>query len=127
MTEAPKSPVRVLVVEDSFPVADSLRVFLESEGFAVEIVGNLRRAMAAAEKQGFDIAVLDILLGADSVEPVAAKLQSSGIPMIYLSGFADAALLPEGLRGHPRLDKPCDPTLLVTTIGDVLAARRQSQ
>jgi len=126
MTHESDAPVRVLVVEDSFPVADSLRVFLESEGFRVRIVGNVRRAMAAADEGTFDVAVLDILLGAESVAPVAARMESAGIPLIYLSGFGDAELLPEALRAHPRLDKPCDPALLVTTIREVLAAARRT-
>lgn len=116
---------RVLIVEDNFPVADSLRMLLESEGYkVVGLAGNLRKAEAAVEKGGFDIAVLDILLGAESVAPVAARIEASGTPIIYISGYLDAEVLPESSRRHPRLDKPCDPRLLITTIEALLAARR---
>ena len=127
MTEHLAAPIRVLIVEDSFPVADSLRAFLESDGLTAQIAGTLRRATAAVEQQAFDIAVLDILLGTESVAPIASMLQAAGIPLIYLSGFADAALLPEELRDHPRLDKPCDPTMLVTMIRDLLADARRTE
>jgi len=126
MTHEPTSPIRVLVVEDSFPVADSLRAFLEIEGFDVRIVGNLRLAKAAAEEGAFDVAVLDIMLGADNVAPVARIIDTAGTPLIYLSGLGDTDLLPEGLRAHPRLDKPCDPRHLVTLIHQVLAAKHRT-
>ena len=124
----PSAPLtRILVVEDNFPVADSLRMLLESEGYAVAaLAGNVRAALAAVERGGFDIAVLDILVGAESVAPVAERIEAARIPIIYTSGYLDADVLPEPLRQHPRLDKPCDPTLLIRTIETLLAAQGET-
>jgi len=125
MTRPAATPrARILVVEDNFPVADSLKMLLESEGYVVAaLVGSVRAGLAAAERGGFDIAVLDILVGAESVAPLAERLEAAGIPMIYISGYLDADVLPEPLRRHPRLDKPCDPSLLIATIERLLARR----
>ena len=125
MTRPAATPrARVLVVEDNFPVADSLRMLLESEGYAVAaLAGNVRAALAAVERGGFDVAILDILVGAEDIAPVAERIEAAGIPIIYISGYLNADVLPEPLRRHPRLDKPCDPSLLMATIEKLLAER----
>jgi DNA-binding response OmpR family regulator len=110
-------PCRVLVVEDNFAVAESLRYFLDAHGFVVAaVVGNLRTALAAVEEGGFDVAVLDIRLGTEVITPAAERLAAQAIPMVFLSGYADADVLPESLHGYPRLGKPFDPVSLIAAI-----------
>jgi CheY-like chemotaxis protein len=108
---------RVLVVEDNFAVAESLRYFLDAHGFVVTAVaGNLKAALVAVEQGGFDVAVLDIRLGADVITSAAERLAAQAIPMIFLSGYADADVLPESLHAYPRLGKPFDPVALIAAI-----------
>jgi DNA-binding response OmpR family regulator len=108
---------RVLIVEDHFAVADSLRMFLENSGFEVAgMAGTLTAAATLVERGGFDIAVLDIRLGSASIAPVANRVAAAGLPIVFLTGYSEADILPEPLRGYPRLSKPCDPALLAATL-----------
>ena len=108
---------RVLIVEDHFAVADSLRMFLENAGFEVAgMAGTVAAATALVERGGFDVAVLDIRLGSASIAPVADRVAADGLPIVFLTGYSEADILPEPLRGHPRLSKPCDPGLLAATL-----------
>ena len=118
MTTTPRTrPTRVLIVEDHFAVADSLRMFLENSGFEVAgMAGTLAAATALVERGGFDVAVLDIRLGSASIAPVADRVAADGIPILFLTGYSEPDILPESLRGHPRLSKPCDPGLLAATL-----------
>jgi DNA-binding response OmpR family regulator len=107
----------VLIVEDHFAVADSLRMFLENAGFEVAgMAGTLSAASALVDRGGFDIAVLDIRLGSESIAPVADRVAAAGLPIVFLTGYSEADILPEPLREYPRLSKPCDPGLLAATL-----------
>lgn len=124
MTTTGKGPTRVLIVEDHFAVADSLRMFLEQAGFEVMgMAGTLNAAAALVERGGFDVAVLDIRLGSASIAPVAERVATAGLPILFLTGYSEADILPEPLRGYPRLSKPCDPVLLVSTLRRLTDAR----
>ena len=118
MTTTPATrPLRVLIVEDHFAVADSLRMFLENSGFEiVGMAGTLAAATALVERGGFDIAVLDIRLGSANIAPVADRVAADGVPIVFLTGYSEADILPEPLRGYPRLSKPCDPGVLAATL-----------
>jgi DNA-binding response OmpR family regulator len=110
-------PPRVLIVEDHFAVADSLRMFLENAGFEVTgMAGTLAAASALVDGGGFDVAILDIRLGSVSIAPVADRIAAAGVPIVFLTGYSEVDILPEPLRAHPRLSKPCDPGLLAATL-----------
>ncbi len=54
--------MRVLVVEDEPTLADSVRRGLESEGFAVDVVGDGMDGLWRAREGAYDAIVLDIML-----------------------------------------------------------------
>jgi len=117
MTSPTVRAARVLIVEDHFAVADSLRMFLENAGFEIAgMAGTLAAASDLVERGGFDIAVLDIRLGSASIAPVAESVAADGVPIVFLTGYSEADILPESLRGYPRLSKPCDPAMLAATL-----------
>ncbi len=121
LTEGPLAGVRAIVIEDDFTVARGLAWMLE--GLACEVVGmagKVAAALSLVESTRFDVAVLDLRLDQESITPVAALLVERGVPIVYLSGYADLDVLPEELRGFPRLDKPADPERLVDAIREVL-------
>jgi DNA-binding response OmpR family regulator len=124
-TAAP-TPPRILVVEDHFAVADSLRMLLVNEGFeVVGMAGTLAAASALVERGGFDVAILDIRLGNTNVTPVALRVAELGIPLLFLTGYGETDVLPASLRSYPRLTKPCDPTELLALLRRV-ASKPQS-
>ena len=66
MTEqnSPQS-LNILVVDDEINVRKTLAISLETDGYSVTAVSNARDAVAEAAKQSFDLAFVDLRLGAD--------------------------------------------------------------
>jgi two-component system OmpR family response regulator len=54
--------VRVLVVEDEVAMAESLRVGLTKEGFAVDVAGDGEEALWFASEVSYDAIILDLML-----------------------------------------------------------------
>jgi two-component sensor histidine kinase/CheY-like chemotaxis protein len=104
-TPEPHQPV-VLIVEDEGLVAADMAFLLKDEGYGVlGPVGSVKAALALLDKKSCDGAVLDVNLGRETSEPIAAKLTEQGTPFIVLSGYS-AHQLPDGFRGAPLVDKP---------------------
>ena len=108
---------RILIVEDNFVVADSLRFMIDGFGGTVTAIApNLDRAFQALATGPIDVAVLDINLAGTSVVPLAEHLRTTGVPFVFLTGYGDAELLPEPLRAHSRFDKPVNADRLVRAL-----------
>ena len=121
---AKETPARLIVVEDSFPVAHNLKSRLETMGCdVVGMAGDVRRALALVKTLSFDLALLDIDLHGEHVGAVADAVVQRGKPVIFLSGYGDADVLPEHLRALPRLEKPVDPNELSAAIAAALRYR----
>ena len=107
---------RVLVAEDEFLVFLALEDDLRSHGF--DVLGPFTTVDALREvlqRETIDVALLDINLGGELIYPVADAFLAHKIPFIFLSGYA-ARALPERYREVPRLDKPCDPAILLAAL-----------
>lgn len=117
MTALSLQGTTILIVEDNFVVADALRYLLDGyDGSVTAIVPSLEKAFESLAAQPVDIAVLDINLNGQSVIPLAEHLRAQGIPFVFLTGYGDEELIPESLRGQPRLDKPVEAEHLVRTM-----------
>lgn len=106
----------VLLVEDEFLLALQLEEQLQSLGGTV--IGPFSRlpdAMKAAQRGDFEFAILDINLNGTMVYPLADDLIARDIPFLFLSGYS-LSNLPERFRGVTRLNKPCDPEMLVAIL-----------
>jgi DNA-binding response OmpR family regulator len=80
--------VRILVVEDEARLANMLRLGLEEEGLAVDVVGNGAQALEAASATSFDVISLDVMLpGAIDGYAVSAELRRKHIrtPILMLT------------------------------------------
>jgi DNA-binding response OmpR family regulator len=102
--------LRVLVVEDDFDVAESLRRALTSLG--CQVVGPASTAEEArnlARTEALDAALLDVALSPGTSAPVARALRSRSCPLVFVTGYSNLDLLPQELRGLPILMKPVDP------------------
>jgi CheY-like chemotaxis protein len=108
MTEASpaSSKHRILVVEDEMLIGMLLEDMLTDMGHEVAaVVPRLKDALAAVERESFDLAVLDVHLHGESAFPVADALIAQGVPFIFATGYGERGL-PENYRGRPVLQKP---------------------
>ena len=97
---------RVLVVEDEMLIGMLLEDMLTDLGHEVAaVVPRLKEAMAAAERDSFDLAILDVHLHGESAFPVAEVLIAKKIPFVFATGYGERGL-PENYRGRPVLQKP---------------------
>lgn len=84
--------LRVLVVEDEALIALLLEDMLIELG--ADVVGpfaSLAAAVAAAGQDDFDVALIDMNLGAERADDVARVLAGRGIPFALASGEPDPA------------------------------------
>ncbi len=114
MTEEAIAGRRILIVEDEFFVADSLRMCLES--LDVVVVGPVASVDAAidlvASSDRLDGAVLDINLQGRKAFPVAEALAARGVPFVFVTGYGPESI-PEQFTSAPRCTKPFQVAQLV--------------
>jgi CheY-like chemotaxis protein len=85
-----QNALRILVVEDEYFIAERLADCLK--GFGHECVGpagTLAAALALAEAETFDAAILDIRLGNDRVDAVADLVVARRLPLVFSVGNLD--------------------------------------
>ena len=117
---------RVLVVDDEPRILDIVKYFLEQGGYEVEGATTGEKALAAARKTSFDVAVLDIVLAADSGYEVAGKLKkiknAENIPVLFMSSKVEMAdLFLENFDGRAEfLLKPFKKETLLETIRNLI-------
>jgi len=87
---APLSGLNVLIVEDSMIIAIDAEYMLRGLGAAMVVVAStIAAAEAAADKQRFDFAMLDVNVGTKTSFDFAARLRRDGVPYIFASGYGD--------------------------------------
>lgn len=67
----------------------------------------LMHAFTIAESTEFDVAVLDVNLLGDRVDPLAEALRTRGIPFVFATGYGEDGV-GERLRSAPIVHKPYD-------------------
>ena len=98
--------VRVLIVEDEFLVATLIEDMLESAGCVVSgPIPRVAEALDAVDHEPYDVAVLDVNLGGDRIDPVADALCRRNIPFVFVTGYHEN-VLPGEFADRPRLCKP---------------------
>ncbi len=106
--------LRVLLVEDSYLIAQDLERVLTALGCAVVgPAGTVESACALAAGPGVDAGILDINLHGQSSAPVASLLRKRQKPFFFVTGYGSGAILPDEFRRYRRLLKPIAPMDLV--------------
>ena len=98
--------MRILVAEDETIIRLDLREILERAGF--EVCAEARdgeEAVALAEREKPDLAILDVNLKGESVWPVATALRAKGIPFVLASG-GHVEPPPAEFADTPMIEKP---------------------
>lgn len=94
--------MRILLVEDSAYLADSMLRALGIRGYKVTWKKNVKFAREALQEQEFDIAVLDYDLGLGGIGPdLIPDLEEKGIPAVLYSGLPREVDIPQVPKGNP--------------------------
>lgn len=106
MTEGGPTGVTVLIVEDDYLIAETLRSFVQGMGHAV--AGPVASVSDALERLAgpVSIALVDINLGGEPITALVAALHAAGIPFAFLSAYADASSVRTALSEVPFFPKP---------------------
>jgi DNA-binding NtrC family response regulator len=97
---------RILVVEDEALIALDLQELLDQCG--AKVIGpavSVSQALEAINENHIDCALLDVKLGDETAEVVAAALEQRAIPTVFVTACGDGNL-PPGFKTHPVVEKP---------------------
>jgi CheY-like chemotaxis protein len=102
----PLAGMRVFIVEDEALILDTHQDMLEGLGCSV-VASALRvdEALAKLASLEFDVAVLDVNVAGDRIDPVADLLAERGMPFLFASGYGRGSL-PAAHHGRVLLTKP---------------------
>lgn len=116
--------MRVLLVEDSVPLADELLALLGGKGYAVDWLADGRDALVQGQVEPYDCAVLDLgLPGMPGLEVLARwRQQGVALPVLVLTARGSWAERIEGLKAgaDDYLSKPFHPEELLLRIQSLL-------
>lgn len=117
---------RVLVVDDSPDLLETLAWLLKAQGAAVTVAYNGREGLRAVAKSEFDLVISDIGMpqmdGYQFVAALRAQPQTATVPVVALTAYGQPRdiqrALAAGFDGH--VDKPIDFARLRDVIADLL-------
>lgn len=105
----------ILVLEDEPIIAFALEDILIEEGARVELVQSQEQAAALLDSRSFHCAILDVNVHGEKSYPIAERLQSMGIPIVFATGYGKT-IHPESFEGIPTVTKPYSPQEIVGAI-----------
>lgn len=118
------SDITVYVVEDDWPVRDSLVALLEAEGFSTEAYSSSEAFLAHFHPGGDVCLLLDLELAGKSGLELLQLLGSRRhhLPVIVITGNADLRVRARALDlgAEAVFVKPSDPDVLIETIRRVV-------
>jgi two-component system alkaline phosphatase synthesis response regulator PhoP len=110
---------KILVVDDERTLRNTVRAYLEEEGYSVETASNGRSALHVFRDFQPDLVVLDIMLPEiDGLEVLRQLRQSSDVYVIMLTAKADEAdkVIGLGMGADDYITKPFSPRELVARV-----------
>jgi CheY-like chemotaxis protein len=100
---------RVFLVEDEALIRLMLAEMIEELGHQIVAeAGSIESAQPLAETAAFDIAILDVNIGGYYIDKVAQTIVRRGLPFIFVTGYAKAAMPPAFLDKNHVCQKCCD-------------------
>lgn len=128
-------PKRLLIIDDDPDFAGAIRSILIDAGYETDVEYNPDDGWHALEKGGYDLLLLDIMMGrgAEGVM-MARKIRKDPVmremPVLIITGIREQiAFLFPGQAIHPGfvpvdelMEKPVDPDLLLDRVRSLIAA-----
>jgi two-component system, cell cycle response regulator len=113
---------KILIIDDSKTVRDTIRSYLKDEGAELLIAGHGEDGIRMAHSETPDLILLDVEMPAPNGFEVCRQLKSdditAGIPVIFLTGLSSTAEKVCGLDlgAIDYVTKPCDPAELCARV-----------
>ena len=122
-----ETKAKILVIDDDPSEVKMVTMALQREPYEVISAPNGKEGFEKAKKENPDLIILDIMMpekdGLVTCKDLKTDPQTSGIPIIILTGIGDSPLLlPEmqSVTGSPfaedYIDKPVDPNFLIKRV-----------
>jgi PleD family two-component response regulator len=124
---------RILVVEDDFDISNMLRIYLNGQGYTVEVAPKGGEALSATKKQLPNLIVLDINLpdmsGYDVCRELRTTTRTSHIPIIFLTQKDERSdkLIGLELGADDYITKPFDIEELKLRIQNAIATAQRGK
>ena len=128
VTKVVQEAFRILVVEDSFLLVMTLETVFDDLGWT--IVGPATRkaeALALAQTESFDAALLDVNLDGEMSWEIAAYLKERRVPFVFSTGYDVTNILPDFLAGSAVIGKPYKSDELERRLRQVIADARSNR
>ncbi|MBW2603209.1 MAG: response regulator [Deltaproteobacteria bacterium] len=120
LLEEVRQDFRILVVDDELIMRDSLRAWLEDEGFAVDMAASGPEALNHLSKQAYELMLVDIKMpGMDGVELLQkVKEVFPDLSVVMMTAYATVETAVEAMKigALDYLLKPFDPDTLIPMI-----------
>jgi CheY-like chemotaxis protein len=115
-SETKPRSLSVFLVEDEILIQLMVADMIAELGHTVIAeASTLQHALSLAQTANFDIAILDINLSGQRIDPVAETLSDRNIPFIFASGYGEAGLA-DRFRDRPMLQKP----FILSVLGEAI-------
>lgn len=119
----PENDFRILIVDDEAVVRDSLKSWFVDDGYTVDTAEGGKAALSLAERQNYDLALLDIKMpGMDGIE-LQKRLRKAQpeLTVIIMTAYASVNTAIEALKdgAYDYILKPFDPDQLAALVRNV--------
>ena len=114
--------IKVLVVDDEFPIANLIKETLDKSGYTCTCVYDGESAADAIENEVFDLVLLDVMLPKINGFELIEYIRQYNVPVIFLTAKTDVRDRVKGLRlgAEDYIIKPFDTTELIARVEVVL-------
>ncbi|MBI3249492.1 MAG: sigma-54-dependent Fis family transcriptional regulator [Deltaproteobacteria bacterium] len=120
-------PLSVLIVDDEKNIRTTLALCLEGMGCTVVAVASAQAALAALNRQAFDLAFLDLRLGETSGLDLLPQLlaESSNLTIVVITAYAQVETAVEAIKrgAADYLPKPFTPAQIRHSVEQLMARR----
>ncbi|MEN8198448.1 MAG: sigma 54-interacting transcriptional regulator [Thermodesulfobacteriota bacterium] len=124
-TSSPYKDTHILIVDDEASIRLTFEMFLAREGYGpITTASTLNEALAAIEKQSFDLIISDIVLEGERGTDLLCKIREAGIdcPVVLVTGFPNLDTAADAVRygAFDYISKPVNKETLLKFVRQAL-------